>query len=267
MGRTRGTWNTKGTWFAGAALAAVLALTSYAVFSGDDEGKDTPGKAGSSAGSSASASPGPSASYTQPEDWTEPERWAALPRGKRTDGRGSEVGFAHTTEGAVAMLAAANTTSVEADKSNVDEQLRIYNSYVSKLDQSSDNAEQIELQAQQTDKTLHKDMSVSASQPLPSGAYVRSNVVGYKVIKESADEVSVWLLSRVVQKNGETAKETGSYTRVVNGALWEGGDWKLSGTATQRALTAAQEEGQPQMVAPGDAAFNSAGWTAIRAAS
>ncbi|MFE7443799.1 hypothetical protein ACFU7X_25500 [Streptomyces chartreusis] len=261
--RTR-TRSSKGIWAASVAAAVVLALTGYAVFSGDD-GSDEEGKDGASP--SASASADPSATYQAPEDWTEPERWAALPRGERTDNRDSEVGFPHSTEGAAAMAAAANTTSIDAATSNVDEQLRIYNSYVSKTDQSSDNAEKIELQAIQTDKALHKSMSVAASQPLPTGAYVRSNVVGFKVIKESANEVSVFLLSRVVQKNGETAKEASSYTRVVNGLRWEDGDWKLSGQATQAALTAAQQDGQPKMAAPGDEAFNRAGWTAIREAS
>ncbi|NGO40620.1 hypothetical protein [Streptomyces ureilyticus] len=262
--RTRGTWN-KGTWAVGIAAAAVLALTGYAMFSGDEGPDDEQGKGGSNPSAASSASP--SATYQAPEDWTEPERWAALPRGKETDSRGSEVGYPHTTEGAAAMLAAANTTSVDTDTSTVDEQLRIYHSYVSQRDQSSENAEQIELQALQTDKSLHKQMSVSASQPLPSGAYIRSSVVGYKVVKESASEVSVWLLSRVVQKNGETAKEKSSYTRVLNGAAWEGGDWKLSGAVTQRGMEAAQQESQPPMAAPGDAAFNRSGWTAIREAS
>lgn len=262
--RTRAT-NSKGIVVAtGVAAVAVLALTAYAMSSGDDGGSDQ-GKGGASPGASGAASP--SATYQAPEDWAEPERWAALPRGERTDSRDSQVGFPHTTEGAAAMLAAANTTAIEATTSNVDEQLRIYNAYVSKTDQSSQNAEQIELQAQQTDKSLHKEMGVSAGQPLPSGAYVRSNVVGFKVIKESTNEVSMWLLSRVVQKDGETAKEQSSYARVVNGAIWEDGDWKLSGKVTQAALESAQKETQPTMAAPGDAAFNAAGWTAIREAS
>lgn len=266
MARTRGTWNSKSVVAIGVAAAAVLALTGYAMFSGGDGDSPNQGKGGSaSPGASGSASP--SSTYQAPSDWTEPERWAALPRGERTNSRGSEVGFAHTAEGAVAMMAAANTTAVEADTSNVDEQLRIYYSYIAKADQSSDNAEQIELQALQTDKSLHQQMGVSASAPLPSGAYIRSNVVGYKVIKKSPDEVSVWLLSRVVQKSGETSKESSSYTRVVNGAVWEDGDWKLSGAATKTALATAEQETQPKMVAPGDAAFNAAGWTAIREAS
>lgn len=264
MSRTRGTWNTRGTWIAGVALAAVLALTGYAVLSGDDEDTETAGKGGANPSASSSASPRPG--YTPPDDWTEPARWAALPRGERTDEHGSEVGFPHSTEGAVAMMAAANTVSIEADRSAVDEQLRLYRSYVAKADQSDDAAEVVELRAQQTDKELHKTMGVNAGQPLPSGAYMRNTVIGYKVIRESADEVSVWLLTRVVQKAGETAKETGSYTRSLSAAAWTGGDWKLSGAVAGEAQQEAQRD-KPKMAAPGDEAFNRAGWTAIREAS
>ncbi|THA65384.1 hypothetical protein E6R60_33255 [Streptomyces sp. A0642] len=263
MARTRGTWNTKGTWLAGVALVAVLALTAYALLSGGDDEPDTPAKGGASA----SASPSPSATYAPPDDWTEPERWSALPRGERTDERGSQVGFPHTTEGAVAMAAAANTTVVEGSTSNVDEQLRLYYGYIGQADQSAAAAERVELSAGESDKTIARSMGVKPGQPLPSGAYVRSSVVGYKVVKKSTDEVGVWLLSRVVQKAGETVKEEGSYSRTLVGALWQGGDWKLSVSATRRAQDAAQGQSEPQMVAPGDAGFNAAGWTAIRAAS
>ncbi|MGV9815889.1 hypothetical protein ACWDTQ_28765 [Streptomyces cellulosae] len=265
MGRTRGTWNSKSTWAAGVALAALLAFTGYAILSGGDEDTDTPSKGGPSA--SASASPGPSATYAPPDDWTEPNSWAALPQGERTDDRGSQVGFPQSTEGAVAMMVTANTTAIEGEQSNVDEQLRIYRSYIGAADQSSENAEQIELAAIQTDKALAKQMGVSPGQPLPPGAYVRSTVVGYKVIKKSDSEVSAWLLSRVVQKNGEMEKEKGSYTRTLAGAQWEDGDWKLTGDATARAQQEVQGQAQPAMAAPGDAAFNQAGWTAIRQAS
>ncbi|MEU0287467.1 hypothetical protein [Streptomyces sp. NPDC006147] len=263
MGRTRGTWNSTGTWAAGVALVALLAFTGYAVLSGDED-TDTPSKGGSSA--SATASPGPSATYAPPDDWSEPTSWAALPRGERTD-RGSQVGFPHSTEGAVAMMVAANTTAIEGETTNVDEQLRIYRSYIGADDQSSENAEQIELAAIESDKALAKQMGVSPGQPLPSGAYVRGTVVGYKVIKESDTEVSAWLLSRVVQKNGETEREKGSYTRTLAGAQWEGGDWKLTGDATVRAQQEVQGQAQPTMAAPGDPEFNQAGWTAIRQAS
>lgn len=265
MGRTRGTWNSKGTWAAGAALAALLAFTGYAVLSGDEENTAAPGKGGASA--SSPASPGPSATYAPPDDWTEPNAWAALPRGERTDDRGSQVGFPQSTEGAVAMMVAANTSALEGETSNVDEQLRIYHSYVGEDDQSAENAEQIELAAIQSDKAVAKQMGISPGEPLPSGAYVRSTVVGYKVIKESPTEVSAWLLSRVVQKNGEMDKEQGSYTRTLVGAQWAGGDWKLTGDATARAQQDVQGETQPAMAAPGDPQFNEAGWTAIRQAS
>ncbi|MEU7060470.1 hypothetical protein [Streptomyces sp. NPDC046197] len=135
------------------------------------------------------------------------------------------------------------------------------------MDKSSDNAKQIELQVTQTDKSLHQQMGVSPKGPLPSGAYMRNTVIGYKVIKEWADEVNAWVLARVVQKNGETVKEQSSYTRTLVGAASADGDWKLSGTATTRAHQDVENKSAPKMVAPGDAAFNDAGWTAIREAS
>ncbi|GHA18974.1 hypothetical protein ACFOOM_04640 [Streptomyces echinoruber] len=266
MSRTRGTWNTKGMWAAGVALAAVVGLTGYAMLNGDDDSGAAAGK-GSVPSSAPSSFAGAVPTYQAPDDWTEPERWAALPRGALTDIRGSRIGFPHTTEGAVAMMAAANTTDIEANRSNVDEQLRIYYSYIAKADQSSQYVEQVKSQSQQTDKSLHKEMGVSPGQALPSGAYVRSNVVGFKVIEKSSDEVSVWLLFRVTQKNGETAKEKSSYARLVNGAVWEDGDWKLSVDVTARALKKAKTLTAPGMGAPGDAKFNDYGWTAIREAS
>ncbi|MFI9214330.1 hypothetical protein ACIGW7_40145 [Streptomyces sp. NPDC053253] len=263
----RGTWNTKGTWIAGIALAAMLLLTAYAAFSGDEDEKTGAKGGGGGATPSASGSASPEPTYAQPPDWTEPQRWTALPRGQRTDERGSQLGFPHTAEGAVAMMAAGNTTRIEGDKSNQDEQLRIYNTYIAKGDQSSEAAEQIELNAIATDKSLAKEMGVPAGQPLPSGAYVRSHVVGYQVIKKSGDEVSAWLLARVVQKNGETTPEKGSYTRTLVGAQWIDGDWKMTADATARAQQEIQGQAEPSMAAPGDELFNSSGWTAIREAS
>ncbi|MEU3036571.1 hypothetical protein [Streptomyces griseoaurantiacus] len=267
MGRTRGTFNTRGMWLAGGVLAAVLALTGYAVLSGGDgDGGSTPAGSGG-ASASASASPGPSATYAPPEDWTEPNSWAALPRGKRTDEHGSEVGFPRSTEGAVAMMAAMNTTVIEDKRSTVDEQLRIYHSYVGKADRSADNAEQIEHQAVDTDKDLAQQMGVRPGGPLPVGAYVRSTAIGFKVIKKSDTEVSAWVLERVVQKDGEMKKEAGSYTRTLAGVQWQDGDWKMTGAATTRALQDVKGKSRPAIVAPGDPEFNQAGWTAIREAS
>ncbi|WP_327389044.1 hypothetical protein [Streptomyces sp. NBC_01207] len=224
-----------------------------------------PAKGGAVPSVSSSASPAPT--YAVPDDWTEPERWTALPRGQRTDDRGSRVGFPHTVEGAASMAAAANTTRIEGEKSTADEQLRIYHSYVGKGDHSTENAKKIEEAGEQTDRTLAQEMGVSAGQPLPSGAYVRAQVVGYKVIKKSDNEVSVWLLGLVVQKNGETKKEESSYTRTLLGVQWQDGDWKLTADAIRRAQQDVASQAQPPMVAPGDEEFNAGGWTAIREAS
>lgn len=268
MSRTRGAWNTRGTWIAGIVLAAVLALTAYSLLAGSDSDSvaaDAAGKGSAAPSVSGSASPEPQ--YTRPADWTEPERWTALPRGQRMDERGSQIGFPHTVEGAASMMAAANSTTVEGERSNVDEQLRIYHSYMGPAEQTAENAVKIETHGRQTDKDLAEQLGVQAGQPLPSGAYLRTHVVGYKVIKKSDDEVSVWLLTRGVTKAGETKKEEGTYARSLAAAQWQGGDWKLTADATRRALKDIEGQPQPPIVAPGDAAFNQGGWTAIRAAS
>jgi hypothetical protein len=251
-------------WGTGGVAAVVIALTGYAVFSGGSDTTATPGKDGKS--STASAAPSSAApTYTTPDGWTEPDRWAALPRGTRTDSHGNSVGFAHTTEGAVAMLAAANSTDVEGSRSAVDEQIGIYNSYLASADQTPENAAKVKAQAQSTDASLRSQMGVTGGSVLPSGAYARNTVVGFKVVTKSQNEVSVWLLTRVALKTGETKKESDSYTRSLAAADWESGDWKLSSQATVRAAQQATQ--RPTIAAPGDAAFNDAGWTAIREAS
>ncbi|MFD8261333.1 hypothetical protein ACFV19_20885 [Streptomyces griseoluteus] len=264
MSRTRGMWNGKGMWAAGMVLAGVIGLTTYAVLDEDDDGARGNGPAKPTASASAS---GPRAvpTITPPDDWTEPERWAALPRGSKTDSYGSRVGFPHTTEGAVAMMAAANSTDIEGDRTNVTEQKRLYESYMGAKGHQPAVGEKIEEKARQTDRVLHEGMGVGVSQPLPSGAYVRSTVVGYQVIGKSADEVSVWLASSVAQKNGEMAKEDVEYTRTLLAASWENGDWKLSVDAVVRVIN--EGHPKPSFAPPGDPKFNQYGWTAIRSAS
>jgi hypothetical protein len=56
-------------------------------------------------------------------------------------------GFPHTTEGAVAMLAAANSTDLEDGRTGVDEQLGVYHSYMVKAERTEENAEKVELGA------------------------------------------------------------------------------------------------------------------------
>ncbi|MEU9535816.1 hypothetical protein AB0D00_26350 [Streptomyces sp. NPDC048213] len=253
---------------AGAVLIAVVVLTVYVMInSGDDEGTETPAKGRASASAATEPSVSPSATYAPPADWTEPERWASLPRGKRTDEYGSAVEFPHTVEGGVAMAVAANTTAVEGKTSGVDEQMRIYNSYIPPRGHRPEVVKNIRAATEKGDRRLEEAAGAPAGGPLPSGAYMRSNVVGYKVIEAEGDELSLWVLARVTQKNGELEKETGSYTRTVVGAQWEDGDWKLSAEVTARAMSGTNAQAKPQIVAPGDAAFNSAGWTAIREAS
>ncbi|WP_236570407.1 hypothetical protein [Streptomyces mexicanus] len=252
-------------WLAGAVLAVVLALTAYLALSGDDDGHSSAGKGGAHPSASGSVTPGPT--YTEPDDWIEPDRWSALPRGEHTDRYGNQVVYPHTTEGAVAMLAAANSTDVEGGRTLRDEQLANYHSYVARADQTAQNAENVELASIDADKQMHQSMGLPAGSDLPSGAYVRNTVIAYKVIKASRDEVSVWLLAKITKKAGETQKETASYTRTLMAGVWQDGDWKMSSAALVRASQQTDGQPKPEMAAPGDAKFNEVGWVAIREAS
>lgn len=250
---------------AGALAVAVLALAGCAMSDGGDGSPKGVGRGGS--GPSVGSSTGPKPAYTVPDGWVEPLRWAVLSRGERTDRYSSETGFPHTEQGAEAMLVVSGRTVVEGSTSVGDEQLRIFYSYITKDARTSDNAEKIELSALQSDKELHRKFGLRPGGDLPSGAYARNTAIGFKVIAKSADEVSLWLLSRVAEKAGETSKESVTYTRSLVGAEWEDGDWKLSPRVTSRAMQETQGQTKPQMVVPGDAKFNEAGWTAIREAS
>ncbi|UQI49813.1 hypothetical protein M1P56_35580 (plasmid) [Streptomyces sp. HU2014] len=251
-------------WGAGVAAAALIGLSAYAFLADDDSSSTASKGGGASASPTAPGSPAPT--YAPPGEWTTPERWANLPKGGRTD-HGKNTGFPHTTEGAVAMMATLNATSVQGSHSMVDEQTDLFDVYMAKSDRTEANKEKVKANAATTDAGLRRSMGIPTEGAMPPGAYVRTYVIGYKTIKTSADEVSVYLLSRVTSKASETGKESSSYTRNLLAAQWEDGDWKLSTTATLRGAEQAQGKEQPAIVAPGDAEFNGAGWTAIRAAS
>ncbi|MFH8410400.1 hypothetical protein ACH4FX_37340 [Streptomyces sp. NPDC018019] len=251
-------------WGAGAMAAVVAGLALYAVVSGGDDGPTEPTGQGRTSASAPPASPAPT--YAPPDDWTEPARWAALVHGSRAENHRA-TGFPQTTTGALSMLAAANETTVEGATSTVDEQLGIYTTYVADADKSAANEQKVKQKATQADASIRRQLGLPANGPLPSGAYARNHVVGFKVIKEDRGEVSAWLLTRVTMKAGETDKERGSYTRTLAAAAWQNGDWKISSAAVLRAARQAASAPRPAMAAPGDAAFNRAGWTAIREAS
>ncbi|MFF9158269.1 hypothetical protein ACF1AB_39275 [Streptomyces sp. NPDC014846] len=230
---------------------------------GDGPEQNRSEQSGPSASRAASSAP----TFSVPEHWTEPDRWAVLPRGERTDKYGSPVGFPHDEKGAIAMLAAAQGTDITDKKSTVDEHLRVYHSYIAPEDRTVRNAETVEHGALRTDKDLHRQMGLNPGGPLPSGAYLRTTVVGFKVVTSSPDEVSAWLLSRAAQKAGGMEKEEISYTGTLIAGRWEDGDWKLSTKALRAARQEPAGQSAPKGAAPGDKAFNAAGWTAIREAS
>ncbi|MFB6864261.1 hypothetical protein ACFCZQ_33260 [Streptomyces virginiae] len=243
-------------------LLAVVGLTGYSMLSGS--GSD-PGSAKPGAAATAPSPPAPT--YEPPRDWTDPERWATLPRGARSDTRGKDIGFPQTLEGALGMVVASNSTFVHPGHTNKNEQLALYESYFSASDRSTRLRDGLELAGGESDAQLRRDWGLPVGSELPQGSYVRAHVIGYKVIEHSPTEVSVWLLSRVTTKPGETKAERGSYIRSLAAVRWEQTDWKLSIAAFETASRLAQEQDEPAIVAPGDPAFNPAGWTAIREAS
>lgn len=165
------------------------------------------------------------------------------------------------------MMAAANMTAIEGATTNDDEQLRLYYSYIGRPDQSEAAAERVEQGAITNGKSIWRSMGLKPGAPCRLGAYMRTHVVGFQFIKKSPDEVTAWVLGMETQKAGETQEEKVSYTRTLLGAQWQDGDWKLAVEATRHAQDDTQGKPEPEMVAVGDAAFNSAGWTAIREAS
>ncbi|MET9399318.1 hypothetical protein [Kitasatospora sp. NPDC002965] len=273
--RTRGSGLNRGlVWGAGIALAAVATLTAYSALTGNDD-HNNPSASQSESASPASPgtfSPGTSTpqaapSYTAPGSWTEPLRWLALPRGTKNGADGTQTGWPDTTDGAVALLVAASTTNMQGSHGMVDQQMAIYNNYLAAADQSPANAEKIKASAAKTDANSRSDLGLPASGPLPSGAFVRANVVGFRIIESSPSEVTAYLLTKVSQKAGETAPLKDSYVVSVLGASWQDTDWKLSTKASAHAVAQTQGQQQPAIASPGDVAFNDAGWTAIRQAS
>lgn len=192
-------------------------------------------------------------------------RWVALPQGRRTDSHGDRVGFPRTADGAVAMMSAAGTSSIEGTRSTSVAQLDAFTSYLSAADRTPGNQAKVKFAAAAEDAALRASMHLPAAGPLPSGAYVHTTVVGFRLIRTGHSQVSAFLLSRVARKSGETAPEQVSYTVGTLAAVWEHVDWKVS---THASVAAAKTSGPvPGIAAPGDAAFNTSGWTAIREAS
>ncbi|PVC80736.1 hypothetical protein DBP19_35100 [Streptomyces sp. CS090A] len=248
-------------WGTGSLALIAMLLTGYAAFSGDDETATTSDRP------PAATAPIPQSTYGAPSDWAEPDRWAALPRGARTDGQGNEVDFPRTVAGAVAMLAASNSTEFNAERSHVDVQLGVYESYLLPADRTEENRARIRQGATDNDALLLRTMGLPEGAALPAGAYSRNQVVGFQVIEASPTRVSAWLLSRATMKPGESAKEQGSYTSTLAAAEWAHGSWWVSAASTEKVMRRHGRDERPPIAAPGDAAFNSGGWTAIRAAS
>ncbi|MFJ4188521.1 hypothetical protein [Kitasatospora sp. NPDC089509] len=258
-----GRFSRSALWAAGVMLTAVVGLTGYTALSGD-KGPPPSIQPGTNPPASTTATPAPVpvSTYSLPATWTEPQRWLAAPRGARTTG-GRETGFPHSTEGALGMLVASSGFDVEGSTTLVDEQLAFYTTYTAASDQTPAREQRIRQGAAKADARARVAMGLPESGPLPPGAWVRTHLVGFKLIQAQPDTVSAHLLLRTAQKAGETTPEAVSYVVGTIGAVWREGDWKLdpSGGASPGPGPA------PEIAAPGDVSFNAQGWTAIRQAS
>lgn len=259
-------------WAAGAMLAAVLALTGYSALSGGGDVPDTPsGGAASTASApqttpSASASSKPVPMYTAPATWTEPKRWLAAPRGIRNVADGSrEVGFPRTFEGAIGMMVAASWINVEGLSTLAEQQLDVYNIYLMPADRSPTAEQKVRQGAEQVEAKERAALGLPVTGPLPGGASLRTTMIGFKPIETTPTMVAAHVLTVVTAKGGEMEPEQTVYIVGILAAVWQDGDWRLSGQ-TIKALVE-QRNPMPPIAAPGDAAFNTAGWTAIRQAS
>jgi hypothetical protein len=255
-------------WIVGGAAAVMLALTGYSLLSGDDGGDSgrEPGSEQTDSAGDGDDSPEPAPTYTRPDDYTEPARWAALPQVEGDDERGNPVGFPRSTEGAIAVMAAhveANTQGVEAIR-------RANRSYYTAEDVTTIEAKKDQelAEARKLTRQLRQWAGVPDSGPLPQGAVLTNEVIGFKVHKADRNEVQAQLLTRLSSKAGPDQQELKEY--VVSNAsavVWEDGDWKISSAAVSRLAKDSDPDELPKAVEVGDAAFNKEGWTAIREGS
>ncbi|MGW7621662.1 hypothetical protein ACWGLG_38645 [Streptomyces antimycoticus] len=149
----------------------------------------------------------------------------------------------------------------------VDEQMGVYDSYLTAADQTPTNKEKVKQRAIQTDAALREKFGIPAKGDMPPRAYSRVRTIGFKIIKKLKDEVSVYILARVTMKAGAIEKTHSSYTRTLLAAEWDGNDWKMSSAATLRAAQQVEGKPRPAMALPGTKKFNRAGWTAPRGTS
>ncbi|MET8540254.1 hypothetical protein ABZW03_06310 [Kitasatospora sp. NPDC004799] len=254
-------------WGSSALLAAVLGLTGYAALADHDDVPATHHASTTSASSPpvATAAPQPAPTYSVPPTWTEPERWLAASRGARKAANGRETGFPNTVDGAVGMMVAASAMRVEGSATLADQQLAVYSTYMVPAEQSSTAETKVRQGAERADAATRRALGLPESGPLPGGAFMRTVMIGFKPIQVAPGRVTAYVLMNVTDKGGETAPEKAVYSVGVLGAVWQDGDWKLSGQAVKD--SAPQPDRKPPIAAPGDAAFNAAGWTAVRQAS
>ncbi|WP_316528090.1 hypothetical protein [Kitasatospora brasiliensis] len=204
--------------------------------------------------------------YTAPALWTEPKRWLAAARGiRKVAGGQREVGFPGTFEGAIGMLVAADQVDVEGFGTLAEQQLDSYHTYMLPADRSPTAEQKVRAGAERAEASQRAALGLPVTGPLPGGAFTRTTMIGFKPVETSPTLVTAYVLSAVTVKAGEMEPEQTVYTVGILAAVWQDGDWRLSAQATKAAME--RNSQKPPIAAPGDAAFNTAGWTAIRQAA
>ncbi|MFG2821700.1 hypothetical protein ACGFX4_19995 [Kitasatospora sp. NPDC048365] len=245
-------------------MAAVVVLTTYSALTSDEQ---LPAATAPPPAVSASLSPKPMQSYTIPSTWTEPVRWSALPQGSGKAANGRPVGFPATTDGAMGMVLAASSIRMSGTRSLTDEHLALYDAYMPRSDRSPDRELKVRQNAAQAEAGYRKSLELPSTGPLPSGVFVQADMVGFRIIKTTPDEVLAYVVTRLSLRPGELKPESLAYQVGALGVSWRDGDWKFSISSAEHLKEQLGNSPLPAIAAPGDAAFNTLGWTAIRQAS
>ncbi|MFG2913114.1 hypothetical protein ACGF0D_09510 [Kitasatospora sp. NPDC048298] len=161
------------------------------------------------------------------------------------------------------MLVASSGFDVEGSTTLVDEQLTFYRTYTATADQTADREQRVRQGAARADARARATMGLPESGPLPVGAWVRTGMVGFKLVQARPDAVTAHLLLRTARKSAESSPESVSYAVGTVGVVWRESDWRLDPSGG----SSPAPEAVPGIAAPGDAAFNAQGWTAVRQAS
>ncbi|WP_328484829.1 hypothetical protein OHS71_41115 (plasmid) [Streptomyces sp. NBC_00377] len=230
--------------FAAGGVIVVLAAVVVALVVNSDGSPSAAPAPPSAATSSASASPLP----TQSSDggYVAPEKWAVLPSGKGKQ-NGLPVQFGHTPEGAAAAAVASVRHGWSWDADAAETAAAVY--------AVPSEATSVKAAARQSTTNSRLSAGVPGTGALPSGAHMNVFVIGVQWTADTADEVRVSVLARVVYTPGSGTAEETQVLATTNTYVWTANDWH-SKTGTPQT--------SPDPFDLGTSGFNTAGWSAIQ---